>query len=201
MQALSQFTGQACRKYERMDLAAICQYLANTLKAAQPFDLLVLKALVNDMSVRHPAPFMLARRRTPCHEQRPACKGTWEVADAPRAIFMPEILAAASRRGDPTSHWPGCCGVGARPRAPHRLFAHIQGDVQVCLCMHAWPQGIDLVSDLSAEQVEALAGGPVLQAEVIPLAQGTPQASAKALQRTVQRLAQALQHVRAHALP
>ena len=41
-----------CRKYERMDLAAVCQYLANTLKAAQPFDLLVLKALVNDMSVR-----------------------------------------------------------------------------------------------------------------------------------------------------
>jgi hypothetical protein len=52
VQALSAFTGQACRKYERMDLAAVAQYLANTLKAAQPFDLLVLKALVGEMSVR-----------------------------------------------------------------------------------------------------------------------------------------------------
>ena len=50
--------------------------------------------------------------------------------------------------------------------------------------------------------MEALAGGPVLQAEVIPLAQGTPQASAKTLQRTVAALAQALQHVRSpYVLP
>lgn len=53
MQALSQFVGQACRRYERMDTSAICQYLANTLKAAQSFDLLVLKALVSDMTVSH----------------------------------------------------------------------------------------------------------------------------------------------------
>ena len=62
-QALSAFTGQACRKYERMDLAAVCQYLANTLKAAQPFDLLVLKALVSEMSVRAlPRPLPIPRR-------------------------------------------------------------------------------------------------------------------------------------------
>jgi hypothetical protein len=63
----------------------------------------------------------------------------------------------------------------------------------MCACVCA--QGIDLVSDLSAEQVEALAGGPALQAEVIPAGAGAVQASAKALQRTVQRLTQALQHV------
>ncbi len=45
--------GQACKRYEKMDLSAICQYLANTLKAAQSFDMLVLKALVSDMSVSH----------------------------------------------------------------------------------------------------------------------------------------------------
>ncbi len=55
-QALSAFTGQACRKYERMDTAAIAQYLANTLKAAQSYDLLVLKALVADMTVRMLSP-------------------------------------------------------------------------------------------------------------------------------------------------
>lgn len=38
-----------------MDTAAICQYLANTLKAAQFFDLLVLKALVSDMTVGLPS--------------------------------------------------------------------------------------------------------------------------------------------------
>ncbi len=38
-----------------MDTAAICQYLANTLKAAQSFDLLVLKALVSDMTVSLPS--------------------------------------------------------------------------------------------------------------------------------------------------
>jgi len=51
LQALSQFTGQLCKKCDKMDVGAICQYLANTLKAAQSFDLLVLKALVADMTV------------------------------------------------------------------------------------------------------------------------------------------------------
>jgi hypothetical protein len=34
-----------------MDTGAICQYLANTLKAAQSYDLLVLKSLVEEMTV------------------------------------------------------------------------------------------------------------------------------------------------------
>ncbi len=51
------------------------------------------------------------------------------------------------------------------------------------------------MSDLSAEQVEALAGGPLLQQEVINL--GVQQTSAKALQRTTGRLIAALQNVRA----
>ncbi|KAK9917111.1 hypothetical protein WJX75_001006 [Coccomyxa subellipsoidea] len=102
LQALSQFVGQACRRYERMDTSAICQYLANTLKAAQSFDLLVLKALVSDMT------------------------------------------------------------------------------------------GIAPVSDLSAEQVEALAGGPLLQQEVINL--GASQTPAKALSKTSKWLVAALQN-------
>lgn len=53
-QGLSGFVGQACRRYDRMDTSAICQYLANTLKAAQSYDLLVLKALLSDMTVSHP---------------------------------------------------------------------------------------------------------------------------------------------------
>ena len=51
------------------------------------------------------------------------------------------------------------------------------------------------MSDLSAEQVEALAGGPLLQQEVINL--GAQQTSAKSLQRTTGRLITALQNVRA----
>ena len=51
-QALSTFTGEACRRYERMDTAAVCQYLANTLKQAHSEDLLVLKALIAGMTVR-----------------------------------------------------------------------------------------------------------------------------------------------------
>ncbi len=54
-----------------------------------------------------------------------------------------------------------------------------------------------LVSDLSSEQVEALAGGPLLQQEVINL--GAQQASAKAISRTSNRLVAALRNVR-HSL-
>ena len=39
-----------------MDTAAIAQYLANTLKAAQSYDLLVLKSLVADMTVGRHSP-------------------------------------------------------------------------------------------------------------------------------------------------
>lgn len=53
-QGLSGFVGQACRRYDKMDTSAICQYIANTLKAAQSYDLLVLKALLSDMTVSHP---------------------------------------------------------------------------------------------------------------------------------------------------
>lgn len=35
-----------------MDTGAICQYLANTLKAAQSYDLVVLKSMVEEMTVR-----------------------------------------------------------------------------------------------------------------------------------------------------
>lgn len=52
-QGLSGFVGQACRRYDKMDTSAICQYIANTLKAAQSYDLLVLKALLSDMTVSH----------------------------------------------------------------------------------------------------------------------------------------------------
>lgn len=55
-------------------------------------------------------------------------------------------------------------------------------------------QGVMLVSDLSSEQVEALAGGPLLQQEVINL--GAQQASAKAISRTSNRLVAALRNVR-----
>ncbi|BDA48856.1 THO complex subunit 2 [Coccomyxa sp. Obi] len=102
LQGLSGFVGQACRRYDKMDTSAICQYIANTLKAAQSYDLLVLKALLSDMT------------------------------------------------------------------------------------------GIMLVSDLSSEQVEALAGGPLLQQEVINL--GAQTASAKAISRTSNRLVAALRN-------
>ena len=55
-QGLSGFVGQACRRYDKMDTSAICQYIANTLKAAQSYDLLVLKALLSDMTVSRPTP-------------------------------------------------------------------------------------------------------------------------------------------------
>lgn len=51
------------------------------------------------------------------------------------------------------------------------------------------------VSDLSAEQVEALGGGPLLQQEVINLG-ASQQASAKTLSKTSARLVTALQTVR-----
>lgn len=57
-----------------------------------------------------------------------------------------------------------------------------------------YAQGIAPVSDLSAEQVEALAGGPLLQQEVINL--GASQTPAKALSKTSKWLVAALQNVR-----
>ena len=68
----------------------------------------------------------------------------------------------------------------------------------VVLIVLVGAQGLVLVEDLSAEQVEALAGGPVLQAEVLAAGGPVPaqQASPKALARTTQRLVAALQHVR-----
>lgn len=57
-------------------------------------------------------------------------------------------------------------------------------------------QGISLVSDVSGDKVEALAGGPLLQEEVIPSRQQLERPSGKALARTTHRLITALQQVR-----
>jgi hypothetical protein len=57
-------------------------------------------------------------------------------------------------------------------------------------------QGITFVSDVSGDKVEALAGGPVLQEEVIPARQ-QERPSGKALLRTTHRLISVLQQVRA----
>lgn len=62
------------------------------------------------------------------------------------------------------------------------------------LRISGYAQGIAPVSDLSAEQVEALAGGPLLQQEVINL--GASQTPAKALSKTSKWLVAALQNVR-----
>ena len=183
-QALSAFTGQACRKYERMDTAAIAQYLANTLKAAESYDLLVLKSLLGEMAVgRLPTPAVLSRVSSR------VLKATHPLT----AVTLPERLGE---------------GVGSASNPFWQETA--QGYRAVCICINksfshglkqflALPlQGLVFVEDLSAEQVEALAGGTVLQAEVLAAGGPTPsqQASPKALARTTQRLVAALQHVR-----
>ena len=56
-------------------------------------------------------------------------------------------------------------------------------------------QGISLVSDVSGEQVEALAGGPLLQQLVLNQERNTRQVTPKMLTRASQRLASALQQV------
>ncbi|KAK9815918.1 hypothetical protein WJX72_011962 [[Myrmecia] bisecta] len=51
LQSLAVFMGHVCKKYpEGMEITAICQYLANQLKAGESFDLLVLKELVATMT-------------------------------------------------------------------------------------------------------------------------------------------------------
>lgn len=52
------------------------------------------------------------------------------------------------------------------------------------------------MSDVSGDKVEALAGGPLLQEEVIPSRQQQERLSGKALARTTHRLIAALQQVR-----
>lgn len=41
LQSLAKFTGAVCRKYSEVEIAALCQFLANALRGADSFDLLV----------------------------------------------------------------------------------------------------------------------------------------------------------------
>lgn len=50
LQSLARFTGVLCRKYSEMEISAVCQFLANALRAADSFDLLVLSELVEHMT-------------------------------------------------------------------------------------------------------------------------------------------------------
>ena len=50
-QALCIFTGRACQACSKLDVQAICQYVADTLKQAESYDLLVLRSIVEDMTV------------------------------------------------------------------------------------------------------------------------------------------------------
>lgn len=51
VQALCVFTGRACLACDRIDVSSICQYVADTLKQAESYDLLVLRSIVEDMTV------------------------------------------------------------------------------------------------------------------------------------------------------
>ena len=51
VQALCIFTGRACLACDKMDVGSICQYVADTLKQAESYDLLVLRSIVEDMTV------------------------------------------------------------------------------------------------------------------------------------------------------
>ena len=51
VQALCIFTGRACLACDRIDVSSICQYVADTLKQAESYDLLVLRSIVEDMTV------------------------------------------------------------------------------------------------------------------------------------------------------
>ena len=53
MQALCRFTGRACLLCDRMDVNAICQYVADTLKQAETHDLLMLMSIIKKMTVSH----------------------------------------------------------------------------------------------------------------------------------------------------
>ena len=50
LQAIAKFTGLLSRKYTRVTLPPILQYIGNQLKAGSPLDLLVLKELVSSMT-------------------------------------------------------------------------------------------------------------------------------------------------------
>jgi len=52
MQALCVFTGKACLACDKMDVSSICQYLTDTLKQAESYDLLMLRSIVENMTVR-----------------------------------------------------------------------------------------------------------------------------------------------------
>ena len=56
-------------------------------------------------------------------------------------------------------------------------------------------QGISLVSDVSGEQIEALAGGPHLQRLILSQERNDRRSSARSIRNTTQRLASALQQV------
>ncbi len=51
LQALARFTGAACRRFPDLDVGAVCQFLANALRAGDPFDLLVLQQIIVCMTV------------------------------------------------------------------------------------------------------------------------------------------------------
>lgn len=55
MQALCVFTGKACLACDKMDVSSICQYLTDTLKQAESYDLLMLRSIVENMTVSPPS--------------------------------------------------------------------------------------------------------------------------------------------------
>ena len=52
MQALCVFTGKACLACDKIDVSSICQCLSDTLKQAESYDLLMLRLIVENMTVR-----------------------------------------------------------------------------------------------------------------------------------------------------
>jgi len=54
--ALASLAGTLCRRYDGVDVRALCQYVANTLKESDPYDTLVLSELVATMAGIPPTP-------------------------------------------------------------------------------------------------------------------------------------------------
>ncbi|KXZ51410.1 hypothetical protein GPECTOR_12g372 [Gonium pectorale] len=50
LQALARFTGAACRRFSDLDVGAVLQFLVNTLRAGDAFDLLVLQQIIVAMT-------------------------------------------------------------------------------------------------------------------------------------------------------
>ncbi|KAG2445899.1 hypothetical protein HXX76_000503 [Chlamydomonas incerta] len=50
LQGLARFTGAACRRFSDLDVGAVLQFLVNTLRAGDAFDLLVLQQIIVSMT-------------------------------------------------------------------------------------------------------------------------------------------------------